>query len=46
MEGALSDGHEEREEQQKRREREEREDREDQLDRHPQNEWEPERGGS
>ena len=46
MEGALSDGHEEREEQQKRREREEREDREDQLDRHSQDEWEPERGGS
>jgi hypothetical protein len=44
--GAMSDGREEREEREKRRKQEEQEDREDRLNRNPQDEWEPERGGS
>lgn len=42
----MSDGEEEREEQQRRRELEKQQDREDRLEHYPQDEWEPERGGS
>lgn len=45
-EGAMSDGHEEREEQEKRREWEKSEDRDDRLKDHDEEEWDRKQGNS